>query len=81
MKRTISNIENIAFTIMNEQSGDSKQKPAGITIDQTLVNGNSQGVSVRLINGKQRSAAVKLDRGALTDLVAALGEVLEKEEV
>tara|TARA_Y100001937_G_scaffold101375_1_gene139034 strand:- start:941 stop:1186 length:246 start_codon:yes stop_codon:yes gene_type:complete len=81
MKRTISNIENIAFTIMNEQSDDSKQKPAGITIDQTLVNGNSQGVSVRLINGKQRSAAVKLDRVALTDLVAALGEVLEKEEV
>ena len=80
MKRTISNIENIAFTIMNEQSGDPKQKPAGITIDQTLVNGNSQGVSVRLINGKQRSAAVKLDRVALTDLVAALGEVLEKEE-
>ena len=81
MKRTISNIENIAFTIMNEVVEGSKAKPAGITIDQTLVNGQSEGVAVRLINGKQRSAAVKLDRGALVDLQSALSEVLEKETV
>ena len=81
MKRTISNIENIAFTIMNEQVEGSKQKPAGITIDQTLVNGQSEGIAVRLINGKQRSAAVKLDRAALVDLQAALSEVLAKENV
>ena len=55
-------------------------KPAGIVMDQTLVNGESQGVSVRLINGKQRSAAIKLDRAALNDLQLALTEVLAKEE-
>ena len=62
MKRVVSNIQNLGFTIMNETVEGSKQKPAGIVLDQTLVNGESQGVSVRLINGKQRSAAVKLDR-------------------
>ena len=66
---------------MNETEEGSKQKPAGIVIDQTLVNGESQGVSVRLINGKQRSAAVKLDRAALGDLQVALNEVLAIEEV
>jgi len=80
MKRIVSNIENIAFTILNQQSEDKKIKPAGMTIDQCLVNGESQGVSVRLINGKQRSAAVKLDRSALLDLQEALTEVLDKED-
>ena len=80
MKRIVSNIENLGFTIMNEQSEDKKTKPAGIVIDQTLVNGTSQGVSVRLINGKQRSAAVKLDRAALADLQEALHEELSKED-
>ena len=65
---------------MNAQSDDKKTKPAGIVIDQTLVNEVSQGVSVRLINGKQRSSAVKLDKAALNDLREALAEVLEKEE-
>ena len=65
---------------MNAQSDDKKIKPAGIVIDQTLVNEVSQGVSVRLINGKQRSSAVKLDKAALNDLRLALAEVLEKEE-
>ena len=65
---------------MNAQSDDKKVKPAGIVIDQTLVNDVSQGVSVRLINGKQRSSAVKLDKAALNDLRQALAEVLEKEE-
>ena len=85
MKRIVSNIQNLGFTIMNEATEgtveeSSKQKPAGIVIDQTLVNGESQGVSVRLINGKQRSAAVKLDRVALGDLQEALNEVLSKED-
>ena len=80
MKRIVSNIQNLGFTIMNTVEENSKQKAAGIVIDQTLVNGESQGVSVRLINGKQRSAAVKLDRAALTDLQEALEEVLAKEE-
>lgn len=81
MKRIVSNIQNLGFTIMNAQSEDKKVKPAGIVIDQTLVNDVSQGVSVRLINGKQRSSAIKLDKAALNDLREALGEVLEKEEV
>ena len=80
MKRIVSNIQNLGFTIMNEVVEGSKQKSAGIVIDQTLVNGESQGVSVRLINGKQRSAAVKLDRAALGDLQEALNEVLSKED-
>ena len=80
MKRIVSNIQNLGFTIMNAQSDDKKIKPAGIVIDQTLVNEVSQGVSVRLINGKQRSSAVKLDKAALNDLRLALAEVLEKEE-
>jgi len=80
MKRIVSNIQNLGFTIMNAQSDDKKVKPAGIVIDQTLVNEVSQGVSVRLINGKQRSSAVKLDKAALNDLREALAEVLEKED-
>ena len=80
MKRVVSNIQNLGFTIMNETVEGSKQKPAGIVLDQTLVNGESQGVSVRLINGKQRSAAVRLDRAALGDLMESLNEVLSKED-
>ena len=63
MKRIVSNIQNLGFTIMNETVEGSKQKPAGIVLDQTLVNGESQGVSVRLINGKQRSGSTQ--RGAV----------------
>jgi|TARA_B100000085_G_scaffold197779_1_gene181460 phage major head subunit gpT-like protein len=81
MKRVVSNIQNLGFTIMNETTEGSKQKPAGIVIDQTLVNGQSQGVSVRLINGKTRSAAVKLDRSALNDLLTAVQEVLAIDAV
>ena len=80
MKKVISNIQNLGYTIMNEPSDDKKAKPAGITLDQTLVNNISQGVSVRLINGKQKSAAVKLDRKALSSLLQAVTEVLETEE-
>ena len=64
---------------MNETVEGSKQKAAGIVLDQTLVNGESQGVSVLLINGKQRSAAVKLDRSAIADLQEALTEILSVE--
>jgi hypothetical protein len=80
MKRIVSNIQNLGFTIMNAKSDDKKVREAGIVIDQTLVNDVSQGVSIRLINGKQRSSAVKLDKAALNDLREALAEVLEKED-
>ena len=80
MKRVVSNIQNLGFTIMNAPSDDKKVRPAGVMIDQTLVNGRSEGVSVRLINGTKKSAAVKLDKQALTDLLTAVNEVLDSEE-
>ena len=80
MKRIVSNIQNLGFTIMNAPSQDSKVKAGGIVIDQTLVNGQSQGVSVRLINGTKKTAAIKLDKQALTDLLEAVQEVLATEE-
>ena len=80
MKRVVSNIQNLGFTIMNAPSNDKKVRPAGVMIDQTLVNGQSEGVSVRLINGTKKSAAVKLDKQALTDLLTAVNEVLASEE-
>ena len=80
MKRIVSNIQNLGFTIMNAPSDDKKVRPAGVMIDQTLVNGQSEGVSVRLINGTKKSAAVKLDKQALTDLLTAVNEVLASEE-
>ena len=58
MKRVVSNIQNLGFTIMNAPSDDKKVRPAAVMIDQTLVNGQSEGVSVRLINGTKKSAAV-----------------------
>ena len=54
MKRVVSNIQNLGFTIMNAPSNDKKVRPAGVMIDQTLVNGQSEGVSIRLINGPRR---------------------------
>lgn len=80
MKRIVSNIQNLGFTIMNAPSEDKKTRAGGIIIDQTLVNGQSQGVSVRLINGTKKTAAVKLDKQALTDLLEAVQEVLAVEE-
>lgn len=80
MKRVVSNIQNLGFTILNAPSEDKKVKQGGIEIDQTLVNGQSQGVSVRLINGTKKSAAVKLDRQALASLLEAVNEVLATEE-
>ena len=80
MKRVVSNIQNLGFTIMNAPSNDKKVRAGGVMIDQTLVNGQSEGVSVRLINGTKKSAAVKLDKQALTDLLTAVNEVLASEE-
>ena len=80
MKRVVSNIQNLGFTIMNAPSQDSKVKAAGIVIDQTLVNGVSEGVAVRLVNGTKKSAAIKLDKQALADLLQAVQEVLAIEE-
>ena len=80
MKRIVSNIQNLGFTIVNAPSEDKKVRAGGIILDQTLVNGVSEGVAVRLINGTKKTAAVKLDKQALTDLLAAVSEVLATEE-
>jgi len=80
MKRIVSNIQNLGFTIINAPSEDKKVRAGGIILDQTIVNGQSEGVSVRLINGTKKTAAVKLDKAALTDLLAAVSEVLAVEE-
>ena len=80
MQRVVSNIQNLGFTIVNAPSNDKKVKAGGIILDQTLVNGVSEGVSVRLINGTKKTAAVKLDKAALTDLLAAVTEMLATEE-
>ena len=70
LKRNKNNIINLAIAVSNE---DGK---AGMTIDQTIVNGRSATVAFRLINGAKKSGAVKLDRQACVDLVEALQEVL-----
>ena len=61
MQRVVSNIQNLGFTINNAPSEDKKVRAGGIILDQTLVNGVSEGVSVRLINGSKKTAAVKKD--------------------
>ena len=73
LKRQKNNIVNLALMVV---SADEK---AGVSIDQTILNGKSAQVSVRLINGGRKSAAVKLDRAAIVDLQEALLEVLETE--
>ena len=65
-----SNIINLAIAVSNE---DGK---AGMTINQTILNGRSMAVAFRLINGAKKSGPVKLDRQACADLVEALQEVL-----
>lgn len=70
LKMNKSNIVNLALVIANE---DGK---AGMTIDQTILNGRSACVSFRLVNGAKKSGAIKLDRQACEDLVEALQEVL-----
>ena len=73
LKRNKSNIVNLGLVISNE---DGK---AGMTIDQTILNGKSAVVSFRLINGAKKSGAVKLDRQSCEDLAAALQEILATE--
>lgn len=74
MKRTQSNIINLAFNITTE---DGK---AGVQLTQAIVNGISAGVGLRTVNGARKSAEIKLDRSALEDLQTALSEVLNGEE-
>ena len=73
LKRNKSNIVNLGLVISNE---DGK---AGMTVDQTILNGKSAVVSFRLINGAKKSGAVKLDRQACQDLAEALQEILATE--
>jgi hypothetical protein len=55
---------------MNE---DQKQ---GVDISQAIINGRCAVVSLRAINGGRKSAAVKLEREALEDLLEAITEIL-----
>ena len=73
LRRTQSNIVNIGFLIQNENG------KAGVEVSQAVVNGVSQGVGLRTINGARKSAMIALDRAAVTDLAAALTEVLDQE--
>ncbi len=83
MKRVQSNIINVGFTIMNptQQVKDGQGriknvKAQGLEINQAVVNGVNAGVTVRTINGGQKSATIKLDNEALVDLLTAVNEVL-----
>lgn len=73
LRRQKNNIINLALVIAN---ADEK---AGMTIDQTILNGQSAAVSFRLVNGGRKSAAVKLDRGACEDLLEAITEILASD--
>ena len=73
LKRNKSNIINLNLIVANE---DGK---AGMTVDQTILNGKSAAVSFRLINGAKKSGAVKLDRQACEDPFEALQEILATE--
>ncbi len=82
MKRVQSNIVNVGFTILNKPADDSKGrklKNQGLEINQAVVNGVNAGVTLRTVNGGQKSAAINLDHEALTDLLTALNEVLNPE--
>jgi len=57
----------------------NEDEKAGMTIDQTVLNGKSAVVSFRLVNGGRKSAAVKLDRQACEDLLEAVTEILATE--
>ena len=70
LKRQKNNIVNLALMVV---TADEK---AGMSIDQTILNGKSATVSVRLLNGGRKSAAIRRDRAALTDLQEALTEIL-----
>ena len=71
IRKVQSNIINLAFTVTNE---DGKQ---GVALTHTIVNGKSEGVGLRTINGAKKSALISLDRETLVDLQSALAEILE----
>jgi len=87
MKRIQSNIVNVGFTIMNTpvtakdgQGNARTRKAQGLVLTQAIVNGQNQGVSLRTVNGAQKSAAIQLDDAALADLLTAVNEVLATTE-
>ena len=71
IRKVQSNIINLAFTVTNE---DGK---AGVSLTQAIVNGKSEGVGLRTINGEKKSAQISLDRETLVDLQSALAEILQ----
>ena len=71
IRKVQSNIINLAFTVTNE---DGK---AGVSLTQAIVNGKSEGVGLRTINGAKKSALISLDRDTLVDLQTALAEILQ----
>jgi len=76
MRRTQSNIINLAFDISTE---DGK---AGVQLTNAIVNGVSAGIGLRTVNGARKSAQIAMDVAALTDLRDAIVEILgEGEEV
>ena len=80
MRRVQSNIVNIGFTIMNQEREDTKGrkvKAQGIEINQAVVNGQNAGVTLRAINGAQKSSTINLDTQAIADLLQAVTEVME----
>ena len=74
MKRTQSNIVNLAFNITTE---DGK---AGVQVTQAIINGQSSAVGLRTLNGARKSAQINLDRSALVDLKVAIEEILGEGE-
>ena len=74
LRKVQSNIVNLGFHITGE---DGK---VGLQLTQAIVNGVSQGVGLRTINGARKSAEIKLDRALLEDLQTALGEILAATE-
>ena len=72
LRKSQSNIVNLAFSITNE---DGK---AGVQLSQAVINGVSGGVGIRTVNGARKSAEIKLDRDALVDLQTALQEILSE---
>ena len=71
IRKVQSNIINLALTVTNE---DGK---AGVSLTQAIVNGKSEGVGLRTINGAKKSALISLDRDTLVDLQSALAEILQ----
>ena len=80
MKRVESHITNVSFRIENMHGEGKKARKQGLEVAHAVVNGQSAGVSIRTINGGQKSAAVNLDATALKDLQDAVLEILAIDE-